>query len=61
MILFLELIKVIEKKGRHIERGKLIIGFDYRRSHAKIKKGIKRLNEYAQETGIEVTITKKLL
>ena len=57
--MLLELIEVIEKKSRHINQGKITIGFDYRKSHNKIIKDIKKTSDYVQEAGAEIVMIKK--
>jgi len=59
VLVLLELIKVIEKKSRHINQGKITIGFDYRKSHNKIIKDIKKTSDYIQEASVEIAIRKK--
>ena len=59
LLVLLELIKVIEKKSRHINQGKIIIGFDHRKSHNKIIKDMKNTSDYVQEAGTEIVMIKK--
>ena len=46
VIILLELITVIERKGRNISQGKVRIGMDYKRVYRKILNDIKKSNEY---------------
>ena len=46
VITLLELLIVIEKKGRHIRHGKIEIGFDNKKGYDKIVKQIYKLNTY---------------
>jgi len=57
----LELITVIERKGRNISGGKIIIGVDYKRAYKKIIDEIRKPNEYAQESGAEIAMIKQLI
>ena len=47
VIVLLELITVIKKKGRNISGGKIIIGVDYKRAYKKIIDEIRKPNKYA--------------
>ena len=57
----LELLTVIEKKGRHICHGKIKIGFNNKKGYDKIVKKIYKLNTYAQEAGAKITMIKWVL
>ena len=46
-IVLLELLAVLEKRGRNMNNGKIAIGIDNRRVHKKILKSIKKINECA--------------
>ena len=59
--MLLELLVVLEKRGRNINNGRIVIGIDYRRAHRKIIESIKKSNEYAQESGAEIAKIKSLL
>ena len=61
VIVLLELITLLEKKGKGISRGKIVIGVDYKRAHRKIMKDIKKSNEYVQEARAEIAMIKRLL
>jgi hypothetical protein len=61
VMVLLELLEVIEQKGRHIEEGRIVIGFDNRQAYRKIMSPIKRINVYAQESGSEIARIKELL
>ena len=60
-IVLLQLLEHIEEKGRHINEGAIRIGFDLRKAHKKIINDIKRSNEYALESGAEISRIKYLL
>ena len=53
-ITLLELIEVIERKGRHITRGKLLIGFDNRIAYRDIVKKVLKPNSYTKDVGAEI-------
>ena len=57
----LELLEVLERKGRHILQGHIIIGVDNRRVYWKIVEDIKKASTYIQDTGVEILQIKKLL
>ena len=59
--MLLQLLEHIEEKGRHINEGAIRIGFDLRKAHKKIINNIKRSNEYALESGAEISRIKYLL
>ena len=61
VIVLLELLEVIEAKGRHIDEGEITIGFDLRKAHKKIINDIKQSNDYTQESGAEISRIKDLL
>ena len=61
VIVLLELLVVLERRGRGIDYGKIEIGIDYRRAHKKIMSAIKKSNEYAKESGAEIARIKRLL
>ena len=61
VIVLLELVTVLEKKGRHITQGEIAIGFDYKKAHSKNVKCLLKSNEYAKEAGGEIAMIKKLL
>ena len=52
---------MLERRGRGIDYGKIEIGIDYRKAHRKIMSAIKKSNEYAKESGAEITRIKRLL
>ena len=47
VIVLLELITILEKKGRNIQEGKVVIGIDYKWAYKKIVREIRKSNEYA--------------
>jgi len=55
VLILLELLPMIESKGRNIEFGEISIGFDYRKGYKKIVNQIKKSNVYAQEAGVEIS------
>ena len=59
--MLLELLEVIEAKGRQIDEGKICIGFDCRKAYKKIMSHLRRTNDYAQESGAEISRIKELL
>ena len=61
VLVLLELLEVIEAKGRHINEGEINIGFDLRKAHKKIINNIMKSNEYAQESGAEISRIKDIL
>ena len=61
VMVLLELITLLEKKGRNIREGKIVIGIDYKRAYRKIEKDIRKSNEYAQESGAEIAMIKRLI
>lgn len=61
ILVLLESITVLEKKGRHINQGGIKIGFDYKKGQRKIVNKIFKCNEYAKEAGGEIAMIKQLL
>ena len=61
VIMLLELITILEKKGRHIQSGGIKIGFDNKKGYRKIVEKITRSNMLAQEAGAEISMIKKLI
>ena len=62
VITLLELIIIIiERKGRHISQEKIRIGMDYKRVYKKIINDINKSNEYAQEVGAKISMTKRII
>ena len=57
----LELLEVLEYKGRHIEEGEISIGFDHKIECKKIVSPIRRISICAQELGAEISRIKDLL
>ena len=60
-ITLLELIEVIERKGRGISHGKIIIGVDNRKVYQRIVEEIAKPNVYAKDSGAEIAQIKRLL
>ena len=61
IIALLELATMLEKKGQHISKGNMKIGFNRKKGHKKIVKSMLKYNEHAKEAGREIAMTKKLL
>ena len=61
VIVLLELITVLERRGRRITNGKIRIGFNNKNHHRNIFDGIKKSNVHAQEAGTEISMIKKML
>ena len=61
VLVLLKLLEAIEVKGRQIEEGELCVGFDHRKACEKIVSQIRRTNDYAQESGSEISRIKELL
>ena len=57
----LELIEVIAHKGKHIEEGEIVIGFDNRKMFKRLTSPIRRNSVYAQESGAEISRIQDLL
>ena len=53
-ITLLELIELIERRGRYITRGKLLIGFDNHIVYRDIIKKVLKPNSYAKDAGAEI-------
>ena len=60
-ITLLELIEVIEKRGRHITRGKLLIDFDNYIAYRDIVKMVLTPNSYAKDAGVEIAQIRSLI
>ena len=61
VITLLELIIVIEIKGRHIGYRKIKIGFDNSKCYRNIAEKIYKLNTFVQDTRVEIAIIKRTL
>ena len=61
VIILLKLITVLEKKGKHINQGKIKTGLNKRKSYIKIVQEICKLNTCAWEVGEEIAMIKKKL
>ena len=61
VIVLLELMMVIQKKGRNINSRKIIIGVDYKRAYKKIIEEIMKPNKYVQEARAEIALIKQLM
>ena len=61
VLVLLELIEVLEAKGRQITEGEISIGFDCRKVCKKIVQDIRRTNDHAQESGAEISRIKELI
>ena len=60
-ITLLELIEVIERKGRGISYGKITIGVDNRKVYQRIVEEIAKPKVYAKDSGAEIAQIKRLL
>jgi len=60
-IILLELLEVIERKGRYIDSGQITIYFDNQYVYKKIIVDIRKSNYIAQEVGAKITTIKQLL
>ena len=61
VITLLEVIKTLERRGKHIEQGKIEIGFDNRIQHRNLVAKIKKSNTHAQEASAEIAMTKHVM
>jgi len=59
VIVMLELITVLERRGRHINEGCITIGFDNRRHYKSIVNKIHKSNVYAMEAGSGIASIKQ--
>ena len=59
VIVMLELITVLERRGRHINDGCITIGFDNKRHYRRIVNDIHKSNEYAMEAGSAIASIKQ--
>ena len=57
----LELVTVLEKKGRQITQGEITIGFDCKKAHRNIVSSVLKSNEHAKEALGEIAMIRKLL
>ena len=60
-ITLLELFEVLWRKGKHINRGKIEIGFDNKKAYKEIKTTLRKYTKYAQDAGAEITRTKEII
>ena len=60
-IVLLQMLEVIERKGRHITSGKIRIGFDNREAHEKIVNKIVKASVFSQDSGAEIARIKETL
>ena len=58
VITLLELITVLERRGRHINEGCIEIGFDNKKQYQRLMNRMKKSNMWAQEAGAEVAMIK---
>ena len=61
VMVLLEVITTLERRGQHIEYGKIEIGFDNRMQHRNLVANIKKSSTYAQEADAEITMIKHLI
>ena len=59
MVVLLELIIVLERRGRHINHSKITIGFDNRKHYQNIVNELHKSNNYVIEAGSKVVEIKK--
>ena len=55
------MITVLDRRGRHIENGRIEIGFDNKQQYRQIMSSIKKSNMYVQESGAEIAMIKHLI
>jgi len=60
-ITLLELFEVLWRKGKHINRGKIEIGFDNKKAYKEIKTTLRKYTKYAQDAGAEITRIKEIM
>ena len=61
VMVILELITMIANKSKHISDGKITIGHNHEKSHNKIVNEVKKISDYVQEAGVEMSIIKREL
>ena len=61
LTVLLELVTVLENKGRQIAQGEITIGFDCKKAHRKIVSSVLKSNEHAKEALGEIAMIRKLL
>ena len=54
IIMLLELLEVLETKGRYITNNLVTLGFNNRKIHRKIMNNNKNASEYTQDLGVEI-------
>jgi len=59
VLVMLELITVLERRGRHINQGSITIGFDNKKHQRNIVNEIHKSNVYAMEAGSEIAAIKE--
>ena len=57
----LEVTTTLERRGKHIEYGKIEIGFDNRVQHRKLVENVKKSSTCAQEADAEIAMIKNLI
>jgi len=60
-ITLLELMEVIERKGKHIREEKIQIGFDNRQAYKKIVQKLMKPSIYTREAGAEIARIKRIM
>jgi len=60
-ITLLELVEVINKKCKHISRGKIRIGVDNRKAYNSITNQMMKSTQYTQDAGAEITRIKQII
>ena len=61
VIVSVELITVLKRRGKNITNGKIRIRFDNKKHYRNIVEGIKKSNVCAQEARAEIATIKKML
>ena len=59
-IVLLELVEVLERRGRHVEEGKITIGIENRKECDKLVNIIRKTSDHAQNAGAEIAQIKKV-
>ena len=57
----MELLEVLERKGRHISSGLVIIGFDNRKVYQKIVEEVTKASNYAQDVGTGIVQIQRVI
>ena len=60
-ITLLELLEVLWRKGKHINRGKIQIGFDNKKAYKEIITTLRKYTKYAEDAGAEISRIKEII